>query len=134
MYLCLCDRINCVGGLRLPHIPDMYRDSVFAGRIVHSAQWDTSLDLTDKRVAVVGTGASAAQIIPAIADQVRELSVFQRQAPWTVNRNNYTYSPIVKYIFEVLPIIQILYRLFLFLWHEVFFNSIFWIVWLQNYG
>ncbi len=58
----------------------------FSGRILHSAEWDPSLDLKDKRVAIVGTGASSVQITPSICDQVKELKVFQRSPAWVPTR------------------------------------------------
>lgn len=66
----------------LPNIPGL--DS-FAGPKMHTAGWDTSVDLKGKKVAVIGTGASAAQLVPAIADEVAELTVFQRSKHWVLN-------------------------------------------------
>ncbi len=60
----------------------------FAGPAFHSAQWDHSVDLTGKRVAVIGTGASAIQIVPEIVDDVAELQLYQRTPPWVVPRTN----------------------------------------------
>ena len=57
----------------------------FAGPKMHTAGWDTSVDLAGKRVAVIGTGASAAQLVPAIADKVAHLTVFQRSKHWVLN-------------------------------------------------
>ena len=54
----------------------------------HSAQWDHSVDLTGKRVAIIGTGASAIQIVPEIVGQVAELQLYQRTPPWVVPRSN----------------------------------------------
>ncbi len=70
-----------VNRLKWPSIPGL---EDFAGPRMHTATWDTALDLTGKRVAVIGTGASAAQLIPAIADQVKELHVFQRTRQWVM--------------------------------------------------
>ncbi|MCE7002472.1 NAD(P)/FAD-dependent oxidoreductase [Kibdelosporangium philippinense] len=72
--------ISAVGALHHPVVPDL--PGVFAGPAFHSANWDHSVDLQGKRVAVIGTGASAIQFVPAIVDQVAELAVFQRTAPW----------------------------------------------------
>jgi len=66
----------------MPNIPGL---DTFKGPVMHSAGWDTSVDLKGKRVALIGTGASAAQIAPAIADQVAELTVFQRSKHWVLN-------------------------------------------------
>jgi len=66
----------------MPRIPGL---ESFAGPKMHTAGWDTSVDLKGKRVAVIGTGASAAQLAPAIADQVGHLTVFQRSKHWVLN-------------------------------------------------
>ncbi|MEQ1067099.1 NAD(P)/FAD-dependent oxidoreductase [Acinetobacter sp. XH1741] len=76
------------GPLSHPAIPKINGMSKFKGKMFHSAQWDHSVDLTGKRVAVVGTGASAIQIIPAIQKQVDQLYVFQRTAPWVIPKPN----------------------------------------------
>ena len=72
------------GGLSAPSVPDIAGLDTFAGPVFHSAQWDGGVDLTGKRVAIVGTGASAVQIVPAIRRQVAGLTVFQRTAPWVL--------------------------------------------------
>ncbi|MGW4644135.1 flavin-containing monooxygenase [Sphaerisporangium sp. NPDC004334] len=71
-----------MGGLHVPSVPEIPGRASFAGPAFHSARWDHSVDLTGKRVAVVGTGASSVQFIPQIAPVVENLSVFQRTAPW----------------------------------------------------
>jgi 4-hydroxyacetophenone monooxygenase len=76
--------ISAVGQLNRPKMPDIPGVETFAGSSFHSAQWDHSVDLKGKRVAVIGTGASAAQFIPAIAPDVADLTVFQRTATWFV--------------------------------------------------
>ncbi len=58
----------------------------FSGKLLHSAEWDPSLDLKNKRVFVVGTGASSIQITPTVAPQVKELRVFQRTPAWVPSR------------------------------------------------
>jgi 4-hydroxyacetophenone monooxygenase len=74
--------ISAVGQLNRPSFPEIEGIDSFAGQYCHSAAWDDSIDLTGKRVVVVGSGASAFQIVPAIAEQVGHLTVFQRSAPW----------------------------------------------------
>jgi cation diffusion facilitator CzcD-associated flavoprotein CzcO len=76
--------ISGAGALHIPRLPDIDGIDEFAGAAFHSAQWDHSVDLTGKRVAVIGTGASAIQIVPAIVDEVGELHVYQRTPPWVV--------------------------------------------------
>lgn len=72
------------GPLRLPRMPDLPGLEDFQGPAFHSARWDHDVDLTGKRVAVVGTGASAVQFVPQIAEDVEELHIFQRTAPWVM--------------------------------------------------
>lgn len=74
--------INASGVLTTPQLPDIDGVDTFAGVAIHTARWDHSQDLTGKRVAVIGTGASAVQVIPEIAPTVSSLTVFQRTPIW----------------------------------------------------
>ncbi|HEY2809106.1 MAG TPA: NAD(P)/FAD-dependent oxidoreductase [Steroidobacteraceae bacterium] len=74
--------VSAVGQLNRPRIPDITGRESFTGVQVHSAEWDPRLDLTGKRVAVVGSGASAFQLVPEVAKVAAQLYVFQRSAPW----------------------------------------------------
>lgn len=74
--------INATGVLTLPNLPDIPGVDSFAGTTMHTARWDRSVDLHGKRVAVIGTGASAVQVIPEIAPLVERLDVFQRTPIW----------------------------------------------------
>ncbi|MCX6479019.1 MAG: NAD(P)/FAD-dependent oxidoreductase, partial [Mycobacterium sp.] len=76
--------VTACGQLARPRIPDVPGLEDFAGPAFHSSYWDHDLDLTGLRVAVLGTGASAIQFVPAIAGRTRQLTVFQRSAPWTL--------------------------------------------------
>ena len=73
-------------------LPEIEGIDSFAGEIFHSARWNHDYDLTGKRVAVIGTGASAIQIVPEIAEQVAHLDVYQRTAPWVMPRNDRDYT------------------------------------------
>ncbi len=75
-----------VGGLHIPALPDIKGVRSFEGKVFHSAQWDHSYDLSDKTVAVIGTGASAIQFVPEIAAKVKKLHLFQRTPPWILPR------------------------------------------------
>lgn len=74
--------VSAAGALHLPAYPDIPGAERFAGPSFHSARWDHSCDLAGKRVAVIGTGASAIQFVPEIAKQAAQLTVFQRTPPW----------------------------------------------------
>lgn len=84
--------IPAVGHLCVPSIPALAGLDSFAGPVFHTARWDHSVDLTDKNVAVVGTGASAVQAIPAIADTVGRMTVFQRSATYVMAKPEKLYS------------------------------------------
>ncbi|MGD9704305.1 MAG: flavin-containing monooxygenase [Acidimicrobiia bacterium] len=81
--------ISAVGQLNRPNYPDIRGRDSFAGASFHSARWNHGIDLTGKRVAVIGTGASAMQFIPEIAPLVGELHVFQRTPAWTAPTPDY---------------------------------------------
>lgn len=74
--------VSAVGLLNRPRIPEIEGRELFRGPQMHTAQWDDSVDLAGKRVAVVGTGASAFQLVPALADTTERLYVFQRRPSW----------------------------------------------------
>jgi cyclohexanone monooxygenase len=74
--------VNASGVLTVPNLPDIDGVDSFAGVTMHTARWDHSQDLTGKRVAIIGTGASAVQVIPEIAPLVEKLTVFQRTPIW----------------------------------------------------
>lgn len=81
--------ITAVGILSRPSLPDIPGLDTFQGRVIHSAAWPKGLDLAGKRVAMVGTGASAFQIGPSIVDQVASLKIFQRSPPWMLPTPTY---------------------------------------------
>lgn len=81
--------ITATGQLNKPAYPDIVGLESFGGQMLHSARWPAGLNVRGKRVAVVGTGASAYQIAPAIVDDVAQLLVFQRNPPWMLPTPNY---------------------------------------------
>lgn len=95
--------ITGAGHLADPSLPDIPGLEAFEGPIMHSARWDHGVDLTGKRVAVVGTGASAIQVVPAIAEAVDELVVFQRTPAWVIPRLVKPYSAATRRMFERAP-------------------------------
>lgn len=74
--------LSAVGILNIPVVPDIKNLSSFTGRVVHTSDWPDDVELKGKRVAVVGNGASAMQVVPAIADDVAELNIFARSKQW----------------------------------------------------
>lgn len=85
--------VSATGALNRPRVPDIPGLDTFAGPVFHTAQWPAGLDLDGRRVAVVGAGASAMQVVPAIAGRVRELTVFQRSPQW-VAPNDVYFTPV----------------------------------------
>jgi 4-hydroxyacetophenone monooxygenase len=81
--------ITGIGQLDHPFIPEFPGQEEFAGAQMHSQEWDHSVETRGKRVAVVGTGASAYQIVPALVDEVESMHVFQRSAPWMLPAPTY---------------------------------------------
>ncbi|MDN5895963.1 MAG: NAD(P)/FAD-dependent oxidoreductase [Nocardioides sp.] len=102
--------ISGAGGLSEPRLPDIDGIDSFEGEVFHSARWNHDVDLTGKRVAVIGTGASAIQIIPEIAGIVDHLDVHQRTPPWVIPRNDRRYTGIEKFGFRHVPLMQKAYR------------------------
>ncbi|MBX3093335.1 MAG: NAD(P)/FAD-dependent oxidoreductase [Cryobacterium sp.] len=97
--------VSAVGQLNLPKLPDIVGVGEFSGLEMHSARWDPNVDLVGQRVAVIGTGASAYQVVPAIAADVEQLHVFQRTAPWIMPTRGY-YEPLkpgFAWLLQVVP-------------------------------
>jgi cation diffusion facilitator CzcD-associated flavoprotein CzcO len=99
-----------VGPMTVPKIPDLKGIESFSGAAFHSARWDHSVDLTGKKVAVIGTGASAVQFVPAIAEQVGQLQLYQRTPPWVLGRYDWSMPKLVQMLFAKVPLAQNLLR------------------------
>jgi len=98
------------GGLSEPKLPDIEGIEGFTGELFHSAAWNHDVDLSGKRVAVIGTGASAIQIIPEVQAAAAHLDVYQRTAPWVMPRHDRTYSKLEKAALRHVPGLQKIYR------------------------
>jgi cation diffusion facilitator CzcD-associated flavoprotein CzcO len=94
------------GPLSEPRVPDLPGIADFTGEAFHSANWPADLDLTGKRVAVVGTGASAIQFIPQIAPAVEHMTVFQRTPPWILPRGDRPIRPGARAVYRRVPAAQ----------------------------
>ena len=108
--------ISAVGQLDRPHLPDIDGQQDFAGPAFHSSEWDHTVDLRGKRVAMIGAGASGFQIAPTIAGDVDRLTVFQRTAQWMFPNPNYhaEVGPGVQWALRHLPFYGRWYRFLLF--------------------
>lgn len=107
-----------MGALSEPQVPAFRGIERFEGQAFHSARWDEHAKLEGQRVAVVGTGASAIQIVPRIQAKVGHLSLFQRTAPWVIPRNDRAFTPLERRLFATLPITQKLLRAGIYVRHE----------------
>lgn len=102
--------ISAVGALAEPQLPDLPGIDSFRGHIFHSSRWNHDAQLAGKRVALIGTGASAIQIGPEIAPDVAHLDVYQRTAPWVLPRGDRPYSKLERLAFKHIPLAQRLSR------------------------
>jgi cation diffusion facilitator CzcD-associated flavoprotein CzcO len=108
-----------LGFLVEPLQPDIPGIETFAGTIMHSARWDHSWQAAGRRVAVVGTGASAIQVVPSIQPEVEHLTVFQRTAAFVVPHNNHPLKPRTKALYKLFPSVQRLPRVGVYWMREV---------------
>lgn len=110
--------ISATGQLSLPSVPELPGQADFQGQVFHSARWDHDLALEGKRVAVIGTGASAIQFVPAIAGRVQQLRLFQRTAPYILPRNDRPVRAWQKKLFRAWPGMMKLRRLMIYTQYE----------------
>jgi 4-hydroxyacetophenone monooxygenase len=108
--------VSAVGQLNRPRLPEIKGRASFAGPSFHSAQWRKDVDLAGKRVAVIGTGASAFQLVPEIAPKVKSLTIFQRTPPWIFPTPHYhdDVPEGMKWLLETIPFYDKWYRFYLF--------------------
>ena len=92
-----------LGPLNRAKLPELKGLETFQGKVQHSAQWDKSYSLKGKRVAVIGTGASAVQIVPTIAPEVKQLIVFQRTPAWVGDRFDFVIPKLLRGLLQKLP-------------------------------
>lgn len=110
--------VSGCGGLARPQMPEIPGIDTFAGEMFHSARWNDKAELSGKTVAVIGTGASAIQIVPSIAPLVKHLEVFQRTAPWILPKQDRALKEGEKRWFSQIPALQKLARAGQYLRHE----------------
>ncbi|MGW3730276.1 flavin-containing monooxygenase [Streptomyces sp. NPDC000851] len=96
--------VSATGPLSDPKVPDIPGLDTFPGKVFHSARWDHDYDLRGKRVAMVGTGASAIQIVPAIQPDVAKLVLFQRTPPWVMPRIDRAISGAERRLHRAVPL------------------------------
>lgn len=102
--------ITATGFLSQPHVPDIPGITEFDGRIVHTTAWDDSYDPTGERIGIIGTGATAVQLIPELANKAADLTVYQRTPIWVVPKIDFRFSERAKRLFARVPFTQRLIR------------------------
>jgi cation diffusion facilitator CzcD-associated flavoprotein CzcO len=106
--------ITACGQLSVPSIPPIPGLDGFEGPAFHTGQWRHDVDLAGKRVAVVGSGCSAIQVVPAIQPIVAHVDVYQRSPGWTIPKMDFAYSERAQRLFERFPVLQRLDRAAIF--------------------
>lgn len=118
--------VMAAGPLSEPVVPELAGIETFRGNVFHSGRWDHSIDLTGRRVAVLGTGASAIQFVPEIQRIVGKLFLFQRTPPWVVPRPDRPIRHWQRRVYHHVPITQRVVRFFIYAWREL------WVVLFRN--
>lgn len=111
--------VLATGPLHEPSVPDIPGLSSFIGQTFHSARWNHGFSLAGKQVAVIGTGASAVQLIPHVQRWISHLYVFQRTPPWILPRQDQAIAPLIRNSFRVIPGLMRTYRTLLYLQAEI---------------
>ncbi|MDH4480852.1 MAG: NAD(P)/FAD-dependent oxidoreductase [Rhodoferax sp.] len=111
--------VMACGPMHVPVLPRTPGLDTFTGVHFHSSRWDHGFDMTGKRVAVIGSGASAIQFVPHIAQKVRQLTLFQRTAPWVLAKLDAPITPRWQSLFARYPWTQSLFRTALYLQFEM---------------
>jgi 4-hydroxyacetophenone monooxygenase len=104
--------VSAVGAFGNPKEPDILGQELFEGEVLHTARWRLDAELDGKRVGVIGTGASAMQVVPAVADSTRALTIFQRSAQWVApfERLNERVPDVVQFLLREVPLYRAWYR------------------------
>lgn len=115
--------VSAVGQLSLPNYPSIPGLDEFSGKVIHSSRWDWNYDLAGKRVGIIGTGATAAQIIPEIAPHVSFLTVFQRTPAWVMPRHDKPIKSLRRNMYRYIPFARRRYRASLMDFREKVFDA-----------
>uniref|UniRef100_A0A7S4PKD1 L-ornithine N(5)-oxygenase n=1 Tax=Paramoeba aestuarina TaxID=180227 RepID=A0A7S4PKD1_9EUKA len=122
--------VSCIGALHHPSFPRVPSGlSAFKGPYMHSTRWDQDVDLKGKKVVVVGSAASAVQIVPLICDDAEKVTILQRTPNWITPQKhptlpfNMKYGSIAKFLFRWVPGLIQLHRYSIYIAHETFFLS-----------
>ncbi len=124
--------VSAVGQLHRPGHPDLPGLNRFKGQVWHSADWNHDYPFYGRKVAVVGTGASAVQFVPRLASQVKQLHLFQRSPGWTIRKVDRTFTPFERRFLDAVPPLHDLDRLRIFLITEVLALAYDGVKWLEK--
>ncbi|ETN37694.1 uncharacterized protein HMPREF1541_07317 [Cyphellophora europaea CBS 101466] len=116
--------VSAVGQLNVPRLPDIEGLESFKGKIMHSARWDWSYDLTGKKAAIIGNGATAAQIIPEIAPTLGHLTIHQRTANWVIPRLDAAIPSWKRSLYRYLPYVRHRKRADMMDYREAFYDAV----------
>lgn len=118
--------VAAIGPFAEPRIPEVPGLKDFQGQMTHTSNYDESIDLKDKTVALVGSAASAIQVGPTIQPMVKHLYIFQRTPAWVIPKLDYVYSEFEKNLYRNFPILQKIRRYGIFLITEILATAIVW--------
>jgi len=110
--------VSAIGLFTQPVLPDLIEEETFAGKLMHTARWDHSVDLRGARVAVLGTGSTAAQLVPEVAKVAEKVYSVQRSPTWILPKPDRPYTDREKWLFRRIPFAKKVYRARLWLRSE----------------
>ncbi|MFL6083063.1 MAG: flavin-containing monooxygenase [Mycobacterium sp.] len=110
--------VSAIGLFTQPVLPDLVEEEPFTGTLMHTARWDHSVDLRDARVAVLGTGSTASQVVPEVAKVAKKVYSVQRSPTWILPKPDRPYTDREKWIFAHVPFAKKIYRTRLWLRSE----------------
>lgn len=110
--------VSAIGLFTQPVMPDLTEEEPFTGTLMHTARWDHSVDLQDSRVAVLGTGSTAAQLVPEVAKKAAKVYSVQRSPTWVLPKPDRPYTRREKLLFSYVPLAKKIYRTRLWLRSE----------------
>jgi cation diffusion facilitator CzcD-associated flavoprotein CzcO len=114
--------VSGIGQLNLPHIPDIKGLDTFQGKTMHSARWDQNVSIKDKEVVMIGSGATAVQILPEIAKIAKQVTMLQRTPNWVIPRDDRPIGELMRFMYRWIPGVRKAYRASLMSIREAFYD------------